>query len=115
MKRMILLIGITAAALGLSAAAQPAQAHELYKHAPYASKHVTKQAVKSDHRQLRQWRHQQRRFRRWNYRHPRYHRPRFYRPRPHRYVPRGYWYGGYYSPPVRATFSLRYNGYPHRY
>ena len=119
MKRMILVIGITAAALGLSAA-QPAQAHELYKHAPYASKHVTKQAVKSDYRRLRQWRQQQRRFHRWGYRHPRYHRPRFYRPRyhrprPHRYVPRGYWYGGYYYPPVRATFSLRYNGYPHRY
>ncbi len=115
MKRMILLIGITAAALGLSAAAQPAQAHELYKHAPYASKHVTKQAVKSDHRQLRQWRHQQRRFRRWNYRHPRFHRPRYYRPRHRGYAPRGYRYGGYYYPPVGAVFSLRYNGYRHPY
>ncbi len=119
MKRMILVIGITAAALGLSAA-QPAQAHETYKHAPYATKHIAKHGVKSDYRRHRHWRHNHRRFQRWNYRHPRYHRPRFYRPRyhrpwSHRYAPRGYWYGGYYYPPIRAAFSLRYSGYRHQH
>ncbi len=115
MKRMILFIGITAAALGLSDP-QPARAHGIHNPAPQATQHSTKPGVihKSHYRRHHHWR-----FQRWGYRHPRYHRPRFYRPRyhrpwPHRYAPRGYWYGGYYYPPIRAAFSLRYSGYRHQ-
>ena len=121
MKRMILLIAITAAALGISDP-QPARAHESYKHAPQATQQITKHGViqKSHYRRhqrprLRQWRHRHPRFRNWGYRHPRFHRPRYYRPRHRGYAPRGYWYGGYYYPPVGAVFSLRYNGYRHPY
>lgn len=119
MKRMILFIVITAAALGLSDP-RPARAHGIHNPAPQATKQITKSGVihKSHYRRHRHWRHNHRRFHRWGYRHPRYHRPRFYRPRyhrpwPHRYAPRGYWYGGYYYPPIRAGFSFQYNEYRH--
>lgn len=115
MKRMILLIGITAAALGVSDP-QPARAYESYKPAPHAAKHVIKHVTRQGAIHKPHYRRpHHRRFQRWGYRHPRYHRPRYYRPRHRGYAPGGYWYGGYYYPPFRGTFSLWYNGYRHRY